>query len=74
MNEAKASAGGSIGVGGLLTVAFVVMKLASIGAVARWSWWWVLSPTWIPLAIVCACLLLFMLAVSITALLEMIFR
>ena len=31
----------------LLLVAFVVMKLAKIGTVAEWSWWWVLAPAWI---------------------------
>ena len=30
----------------LLLVAFVVMKLAKIGVVAGWSWWWVLAPAW----------------------------
>ena len=39
---------GSIAV--LLTVAFVVMKYAGIGAVAEWSWVWVLSPAWIYVA------------------------
>jgi hypothetical protein len=24
------------------------MKLAKIGDVANWSWWWVTSPLWIP--------------------------
>lgn len=33
----------------LLTVAFVVLKLCGI---ITWSWWWVLSPIWIPIAIV----------------------
>lgn len=38
-----------IGFGGLLTVAFIVLKLTGhIG----WSWWWVLSPLWIGFAIV----------------------
>ena len=32
----------------LLTVAFVVLKLCNVIA---WSWWWVLSPIWIPIAI-----------------------
>ena len=32
-----------------LTVAFVVLKLCKV---IDWSWWWVLSPIWIPLAIV----------------------
>lgn len=31
----------------LLTVLFVGLKL---GNVIDWSWWWVLSPLWIPLA------------------------
>ena len=38
------SNGGGIGVAGLLTVAFVVLKLVDVIA---WSWWWVLSPIWI---------------------------
>ena len=29
---------------GLLTVAFIVLKLTGFIA---WSWWWVLSPLWI---------------------------
>lgn len=33
-----------VGFIGLLTVAFVVLKLCGIIA---WSWWWVLSPLWI---------------------------
>lgn len=32
----------------LLTVVFIVLKL--VGVIA-WSWWWVLAPTWIPLAL-----------------------
>ena len=31
----------------LLTVLFIGLKL---GNVIDWSWWWVLSPLWIPLA------------------------
>jgi len=29
---------------GLLTIGFIVMKLAYV---IDWSWWWVLSPIWI---------------------------
>lgn len=36
----------------LLGLLFIGLKLAEIGVVATWSWWWVLSPFWIPLAIV----------------------
>lgn len=37
-----------IGFAGLLTIAFIVLKL--VGTI-DWSWWWVLSPLWIGLAI-----------------------
>lgn len=39
----------SIGVTGLLLVAFVVLKLCHV---IEWPWFWVLAPAWIPLAIV----------------------
>jgi len=32
----------------ILLVVFITLKLAQIGLVADWSWWWVLSPIWIP--------------------------
>ena len=34
---------GGASVGGLLQVAFIVLKLCGI---IDWSWWWVLAPTW----------------------------
>lgn len=40
---------------GLLTIAFVVLKLTGVIA---WSWWWVLAPVWIPTAIVVVFLLI----------------
>ena len=42
--------GGSGGIGfcGLLTIAFIVLKLTGV---ISWSWVWVLAPIWIPLAI-----------------------
>lgn len=40
--EVRRSSG--IGFSGLLTVAFVVLKLCHV---IDWSWWWVLSPLWI---------------------------
>jgi hypothetical protein len=36
---------------GLLTIVFITLKLAEIGQVAHWSWWWVLSPVWITLGL-----------------------
>ena len=47
------SSSGGIGVGGLLLVLFIGLKLT--GHIA-WSWWWVLSPMWIPVALVLAVL------------------
>ena len=38
-----------LGLSGVLTVIFVVLKL--IGTI-DWSWWWVLSPLWIDFCIV----------------------
>lgn len=49
--------GGGIGFTGLLTVLFVALKLT--GYIA-WSWWWVLSPLWISVAIL---LIVFIIAI-----------
>ena len=46
---------GGIGFGGLLTIAFIVLKLTNVVA---WSWWWVLSPLWIGLVILIIVLLI----------------
>lgn len=39
----------SIGFATLLVIAFIVLKLCKV---IGWSWWWVLSPIWIPIALV----------------------
>jgi hypothetical protein len=36
---------------GVLLILFIVLKLTHT---INWSWWWVLSPLWIPVAIVVA--------------------
>jgi hypothetical protein len=36
----------------LLTIVFIVLKLAEIGIVASWSWLWVLSPLWLPFVVI----------------------
>jgi Flp pilus assembly protein TadB len=48
------SSNGGIGFAGLLTVAFIVLKLCGVIA---WSWWWVLSPIWISFLFVIAILI-----------------
>jgi len=40
---------GGIGFFGLLAIAFIVLKL--VGYIG-WSWWWVLSPLWLPILVV----------------------
>lgn len=52
VSETKTVRSGGIGFCGLLAIVFIALKLARIGAVATWSWWWVLSPLWIPFALV----------------------
>lgn len=48
-DTSTASSSGGIGFCGLLTVLFIGLKLTNH---IDWSWWWVLSPMWIPLAVV----------------------
>ena len=51
MSDKKATTGG-LGIGTVLFLIFLTLKLAEVGPVAKWSWWWVTSPLWIPLALV----------------------
>jgi len=53
-NTTSSSSSGGIGFVGLLTIAFIVLKLLHKIA---WSWWWVVSPLWISAALVMAILL-----------------
>jgi len=46
--------GGSYDALFLLTLLFIGLKLTGF---IDWSWWWVLSPLWLPLAIVAVVLL-----------------
>ena len=45
---ANESSNESISFPALLTIVFIVLKLIGI---ISWSWWWVLSPLWIFVAI-----------------------
>lgn len=40
----------------VLGVAFIILKLTGVIA---WSWWWVLAPFWIPLALTLLMLMVF---------------
>lgn len=41
MATSNTSNSGAIGFFGLVTIAFIVLKLTHV---INWSWWWVLSP------------------------------
>jgi len=36
---------------GAVFIVFLILKLAEVGKVAAWSWWWVTAPLWIPTTI-----------------------
>lgn len=48
-NNTNSASSGGIGFAGLLTIAFIVLKLVGV---IKWSWVWVLSPIWISAGIV----------------------
>lgn len=58
---ASSSRSSGIGFSGLLTVLFIGLKLTEY---IDWSWWWVLSPVWMPL-----CIILVFLAIAWVAIL-----
>lgn len=55
MDDNKKTSTGGIGFCGLLTIAFIVLKLCHV---IEWSWWWVLSPIWIEIAVALVLLLM----------------
>lgn len=44
MSDKNNSAGGELGLGTVLFLIFLVLKLCNV---IDWSWWWVTSPLWI---------------------------
>lgn len=44
MSKSTSTNNGGVGIGTVLTIIFVVLKLTGN---IDWSWWWVLSPLWI---------------------------
>lgn len=51
MSKDKNTSGTSLGLGTILFLIFLTLKLAEVGPVTHWSWLWVFSPLWIPLAL-----------------------
>lgn len=52
MSKTSSTTNSGIGLSGVVFIVFLVLKLAEIGQVANWSWWWVTSPLWIPFLLV----------------------
>ena len=52
---------GGIGFVGLLTIAFIVLKLTGY---IDWSWWWVWSPVWIAAGVVAVAVAVFLLILA----------
>ena len=50
MSNEKTTSGG-IGFGSLLLLTFIILKLVGV---IDWSWWWILSPIWIPVVLLLA--------------------
>ena len=50
MNNEKTTSGG-IGFGSTILLIFIILKLVGV---IDWSWWWVLSPIWIPVVLLLA--------------------
>lgn len=48
-NNSNKGAVGGVSFTGLLTIAFIVLKLCGV---INWSWWWVISPIWISIGLV----------------------
>lgn len=60
MDKEKVNYNTGITFTGLLTVVFIALKLTGV---INWSWWWVLSPIWIPWTI--AIILAFIIAIIV---------
>ena len=61
-NSRSSTSTAGIGFPGLLTIAFIVLKLVGV---IDWSWVWVLAPAWISVALVVIILLVALLVYCI---------
>ena len=58
---AKSSQGGGIGIGMILFLIFMTLKLTNN---IDWSWWWVTAPLWIPVALVLGLLVVALIGIA----------
>lgn len=55
-NKGSSAIVGGTAFSALLTILFILLKISKV---IKWSWLWALSPLWIPSAIFCTLLILF---------------
>jgi inner membrane protein involved in colicin E2 resistance len=67
MSKSNNNSSSGLGLGSVLFIVFLVLKLTNH---IDWSWWWVTSPLWIPLAIVVSVFLIGILFAWIDSLLK----
>lgn len=48
MAENNKTTSTGFGIGTILFLIFLTLKLGEWGVVAKWSWWWVTAPLWLP--------------------------
>jgi hypothetical protein len=49
MSDRSSSSSSGIGLGGLIFLLFLALKLTRV---IDWSWWWITAPLWIPAGII----------------------
>ena len=58
------------GIGFVLFIVFLVLKLCGV---IGWSWWWVTSPLWIPLALIVMLFVVLLIIKGVATLVDYIF-
>ena len=58
----SSSSGGGVGIPTVIQIVFIILKVVGV---IEWSWFWVLSPTWISILVVIFAFLIFFIVRSI---------
>ena len=69
--QSKTVTRGGLGFTGLLTIAFIILKLCGV---INWSWWWVLSPIIISTGLGLIILIIALIIAIIAGVLEVIVK
>ena len=67
MSDSQQVTSGGFGIGTVLFIVFLILKLTHT---IDWSWWWVTSPLWIPAGFVIIVLLIIMVIAICAAMLK----